>query len=156
MRRFLDSLRQVFDAIWAHKLRSFLTMFGIAWGVGSLLLLVGLGEGFRAGTKKSLAKFGEDYMQIFNGRVPAVGGSQLSSRQYYLTYQDYLDIRASQFVRNAAPVIYRGDLRLVSELAAAMATWMAPSPSSMTSDTNRSARDAGPTGTTSANATTCA
>jgi len=115
MRRFLDSLRQVFDAIWAHKLRSFLTMFGIAWGVGSLLLLVGLGEGFRAGTKKSLAKFGEDYMQIFNGRVPAVGGSQLSSRQYYLTYQDYLDIRASQFVRNAAPVIYRGDLRLVSE-----------------------------------------
>jgi len=115
MRRFLDSLRQVFDAIWAHKLRSFLTMFGIAWGVGSLLLLVGLGEGFRAGTKKSLAKFGEDYMQIFNGRVPAVGGSQLSSRQYYLNYQDYLDIRASQFVRNAAPVIYRGDLRLVSE-----------------------------------------
>jgi len=115
MRRFLDSLRQVFDAIWAHKLRSFLTMFGIAWGVGSLLLLVGLGEGFRAGTKKSLAKFGEDYMQIFNGRFPAVGGSQLSSRQYYLNYQDYLDIRASQFVRNAAPVIYRGDLRLVSE-----------------------------------------
>lgn len=115
MRRFLDSLRQVFGAIWAHKLRSFLTMFGIAWGVGSLLLLVGLGEGFRAGTKKSLAKFGEDYMQIFNGRVPAVGGSQLSSRQYYLNYQDYLDIRASQFVRNAAPVIYRGDLRLVSE-----------------------------------------
>jgi len=115
MRRFLDSLRHVFSAIWAHKLRSFLTMFGIAWGVGSLLLLVGLGEGFRAGTRKSLAKFGQDYMQIFNGRVPAVGGSQLSSRQYYLNYQDYQDIRNSQFVRNAAPVIYRGDLRLVSE-----------------------------------------
>jgi len=115
MRRFVDSLRQVFGAIWAHKLRSFLTMFGIAWGVGSLLLLVGLGEGFRAGTRKSLSKFGVDYMQIFNGRVPAVGSSQLSSRQYYLNYQDYLDIRASQLVRNAAPVIYRGDLRLVSE-----------------------------------------
>ena len=115
MGRFVDSLRQVLSAMWAHKLRSFLTMFGIAWGVGSLLLLVGLGEGFRAGTKKSLAKFGVDYMQIFNGRVPAVGGSQLSSRRYYLNYQDYLDIRNSQFVRNAAPVIYRGDLRLVSE-----------------------------------------
>src|SRR5512141_1559987 len=114
MRRFLDSLGQVLSAMWAHKLRSFLTMFGIAWGVGSLLLLVGLGEGFRAGTKKSLADFGEDYMQIFNGQVPAVGGSQLSSRQYYLNYQDYLDIRASQLVRNATPVIYRGDLRLVS------------------------------------------
>ncbi len=101
--------------MWANKLRSFLTMFGIAWGVGSLLLLVGLGEGFRAGTEKSLASFGEDYMQIYNGRVPAVGGSQLSSRQYYLNYQDYVDIRKSAYVRNAAPVIYRGDLRLVSE-----------------------------------------
>jgi putative ABC transport system permease protein len=115
MRRFVDSFRQVFAAMWAHKLRSFLTMFGIAWGVGSLLLLVGLGEGFRAGTEKSLAGFGEDYMQIFNGRVPAIGGSQLSSRQYYLDYQDYLDIRNSPYVRNATPVIYRGDLRLVSE-----------------------------------------
>lgn len=115
MRRFVDSFDQVLRAIWTHKLRSFLTMFGIAWGVGSLLLLVGLGEGFRAGTDKSLASFGEDYMQIFDGRVPAVGGSQLSSRQYYLNYQDYLDIRNSRFVRNATPVIYRGDLRLVSE-----------------------------------------
>ena len=115
MRRFVDSFRQVLSAMWAHKLRSFLTMFGIAWGVGSLLLLVGLGEGFRAGTAKELAGFGEDYMQMFNGRVPAVGGSQLSSRQYYLNYRDYLDIRHSPYVRNAAPVIYRGDLRLVSE-----------------------------------------
>ncbi len=114
MRWFLDSLGQVLSALWAHKLRSFLTMFGIAWGVGSLLLLIGLGEGFRAGTKKNLANFGEDYMQIFDGRVPAAGGSQLSSRQYFLNYQDYLDIRNSQFVRNATPVIYRGDLRLVS------------------------------------------
>jgi putative ABC transport system permease protein len=115
MRRLVDSFGQVLGAMWAHKLRSFLTMFGIAWGVASLLLLVGLGEGFRAGTQKNLAGFGEDYMQIYNGRVPAVGGSQLSSRQYYLNYQDYLDIRSSPYVRNATPVIYRGDLRLVSE-----------------------------------------
>jgi putative ABC transport system permease protein len=47
--------------------------------------------------------------------VPAIGGSQLSSRQYYLNYQDYEDIRNSPMVRNAAPIIYRGDLRLVSE-----------------------------------------
>jgi putative ABC transport system permease protein len=64
MRRLADSFGRVLGAMWARKLRSFLTMFGIAWGVGSLLLLVGLGEGFRAGTEKSLADFGEDYMQI--------------------------------------------------------------------------------------------
>jgi len=115
MRRFADSFGQVFHAMWTHKLRSFLTMFGIAWGVGSLLLLIGLGEGFRAGTQKNLADFGDDYMQIYNGRVPAIGRSQLSSRQYYLNYQDFLDIRNLPQVRNATPVIYRGDLRLVSD-----------------------------------------
>ena len=115
MRRFVDSFGQVLAAIWAHKLRSFLTMFGIAWGVGSLLLLIGLGEGFRAGTQKQLAGFGQDYMQIYNGRVPAMGSSQLSSRQYYLDYQDYLEIRNSPYVRDAAPIINRNDLRLVSE-----------------------------------------
>jgi putative ABC transport system permease protein len=116
MRRFLDIISQSLSTLWAHKLRSFLTMFGIAWGVGSLLLLIGLGEGFRAGAEKNLASFlGEDYMQIYNGRVPAVGSSQLSSRQYYLNYQDFVDIRNSPYVRDATPVIYRGDLRLVSE-----------------------------------------
>ena len=41
---FFEILRQMLRTLWAHKLRSFLTMFGIAWGVGSLLLLVGLGR----------------------------------------------------------------------------------------------------------------
>jgi putative ABC transport system permease protein len=54
----VDIIRQSLATLWAHKLRSFLTMFGIAWGVGSLLLLVGLGEGFRSGQDKNLAELG--------------------------------------------------------------------------------------------------
>ena len=45
MQNFSDTLGQVFRAMMANKLRTFLTMFGIAWGVGSLLVLVGLGRG---------------------------------------------------------------------------------------------------------------
>ena len=45
---------QTFRTLWAHKLRSFFTMFGIAWGVGSLLLLVGMGEGFRSGQAREM------------------------------------------------------------------------------------------------------
>src|SRR5579872_1286802 len=93
MRTLFDIIGQSVATLWAHKLRSFLTMFGIAWGVGSLLLLVGLGEGFRAGTKKNLANLGDDFMVIYNGRAPTIGSSQLSSREYYLNYQDYEDIR---------------------------------------------------------------
>ena len=67
MRTVLDIFGQIFRNLWAHKLRSFLTMFGIAWGVGSLLLLVGVGEGFRSGNKRELAEFGKDIMFIFPG-----------------------------------------------------------------------------------------
>src|SRR5579871_692238 len=117
MRTVADIFGQIFRNLWAHKLRSFLTMFGIAWGVGSLLLLVGVGEGFRSGNKRELAEFGKDIMFLFPGRAPAVQGNMTSARSYLLTYQDYRDIKQSGYVRNACPIISRGDLKEVSEFA---------------------------------------
>jgi putative ABC transport system permease protein len=117
MRPVLDIFAQIFRNLWAHKLRSFLTMFGIAWGVGSLLLLVGVGEGFRSGNKREMAEFGRDIMFLFPGRAPVVRGSMNSARSYLLTYDDYLDILNAPHVRNAAPLISRGDLHEVSEFA---------------------------------------
>jgi len=88
MRAVIDIFGQILRTLWAHKLRSFLTMFGIAWGVGSLLLLVGLGEGFRTGNQRNLSEYGENIMAVFPGRAPAVAGSMTSARAYRLTYQD--------------------------------------------------------------------
>ena len=116
-RMFADIFRQIFRTLWAHKLRSFLTMFGIAWGVGSLLLLVGLGEGFRSGNLRNMAELGQDIMFIFPGRAPAVHGQMNSARSYILTYQDYADIRNAPHVRNASPVLARNDVRTVSDFA---------------------------------------
>ena len=91
-------------------------MFGIAWGVGSLLLLVGLGEGFRSGNRKQFDELGEDVMFIWGGRAPAMNGSFTSMRSYRLTYKDYKDLLADcPDIRAAAPVISRGDVRAVSE-----------------------------------------
>jgi putative ABC transport system permease protein len=116
MRLLLDIFGQTLSTLWAHKLRSFLTMFGIAWGVGSLLLLVGLGEGFRSGNRKQFDELGENVMFIWSGRAPALNGSFTGMRQYYLTYKDYLDIlRDAPDVKMAAPVISRGDVRAVSD-----------------------------------------
>ena len=116
MRTVSDIFAQIFRNLWAHKLRSFLTMFGIAWGVGSLLLLVGVGEGFRSGNRRELAEFGKDIMFIFPGRAPAVKGSMNSARNYLLTYRDYTEIRAeAPHVRNACPLLSRTDLHEVSE-----------------------------------------
>jgi len=120
MQMAIDVLAQIFGTLWAHKLRSFLTMFGIAWGVGSLLLLVGLGEGFRTGNKRNLSEIGENIMMLFPGRAPVVQGSINSAREYRLTYQDYLDIRKeSPHILAITPVLNNGDVHAVSEFASA-------------------------------------
>ena len=116
VRLILDIFGQTLRTLWGHKLRSFLTMFGIAWGVFSLLLLVGLGEGFRSGNKKGFDTLGVNVMFIWSGRAPVMQGSFTALRQYYLTYRDYLDIlRDCKSVAAAAPIIQRGDLRAVSD-----------------------------------------
>ena len=116
MRMLLEIIRQSLATLWAHKLRSFLTMFGIAWGVGSLLLLVGLGEGFRSGQEKQLATLGQDIMFIFPGRIPAVEGSLQSGHTYRFTYDDYLALRnEARTLRTVSAVINREDIRAVSE-----------------------------------------
>ena len=120
MQLFLDIIRQSLQTLWAHKLRSFLTMFGIAWGVGSLLLLVGLGEGFRSGQKKNLANLGRDIMFTFPGRIPAVAGSLVSAQPYHFTYDDYVAIRnQARYLRAISPVLQREDIRASSDYTSA-------------------------------------
>ena len=123
MRMALDIFAQVLRTLWAHKLRSFLTMFGIAWGVGSLLMLVGLGEGFRSGQQRNMADIGQDVIFEWSGQVPNLSGQHQGLRRYYLTYKDYLDIRReASLVRDIVPIINRGDLRAVSEFASSSST----------------------------------
>ncbi|MBZ5614272.1 MAG: ABC transporter permease [Acidobacteriia bacterium] len=116
MRMLLDTFSQTLQTLWAHKLRSFLTMFGIAWGVGSLLLLAGVGEGFRNGNRKQLESFGKNIIFFFGGRAPAVEGSFNSMKWFNLTYDDYLAIKnESKLAINISPLIARDDIRAVSD-----------------------------------------
>jgi putative ABC transport system permease protein len=116
MRLIFDIFGQTLRTLWGHKLRSFLTMFGIAWGVFSLLLLVGLGEGFRSGNKRQFDTLGENVMFIWSSRAPMMQGSFTALRQYYLTDRDYQDIlQEAGSVGAVAPVIRRNDIRAVSD-----------------------------------------
>ncbi len=116
MRMLLDIFGQTLRTLWAHKLRSFLTMFGIAWGVGSLLLLAGVGEGFRNGNRRQLETFGKNIIFFWGGRAPAVTGSFSSMKWFNLTYDDYRDIKnESKLALNISPVIARDDIRAVSD-----------------------------------------
>ena len=58
-------------------------------GIGSLLLLVGLGEGFGRGQENELATLGQNIMFLFPGRVPAVEGSTQSAQLYLLLWSAF-------------------------------------------------------------------
>ena len=72
-----DLLGDVFRTLWAHKLRTFLTMFGIAWGIVSIVLMVAAGEGLRKGQEDQAKNLGKDIMIVFHGRTSLqVGGAR--------------------------------------------------------------------------------
>ena len=76
-----DLFRDVFQTLWAHKLRTALTMFGIAWGVISIVLMVAAGEGLRVGQAKVSQNFGRDLMIIFAGRTSLQAGGTRAGRR---------------------------------------------------------------------------
>ena len=114
MQSFADILGEVFRAMMANKLRTFLTMFGIAWGVGSLLVLVGLGEGFRKGQRRNLASVGNDVIMMWSGTIPAVPNQHTAMRPYKLTPADEAAMRKLPELRSVTSILSRQDLYEVS------------------------------------------
>ncbi|WP_263358275.1 ABC transporter permease [Acidicapsa ligni] len=114
MQSLADILGEVFRAMMANKLRTFLTMFGIAWGVGSLLVLVGLGEGFRSGQRRNLASVGNDVVMAFDSTIPALPFQHTAMRPYKLTLKDEADMRALPELRAVTATLNRSDLYEVS------------------------------------------
>jgi len=77
---FRDLILDTLRTLWSHKLRTFLTMFGIAWGIISITLMVAAGEGLRVGMKKQQETFAKDLMIFFNGRTSMQAGGLRAGR----------------------------------------------------------------------------
>ena len=99
-----ELLRQVLSSLARNKLRSFLTMSGIAWGVASMVLIVAMGDGFKLGQRNNTKQLGESIVIIFGGRTESQAGGQRAGRRVRLTYDDLRDIRREcwQVVRSTA------------------------------------------------------
>jgi putative ABC transport system permease protein len=79
---------QVFSNLRANKLRSFLTMFGILWGVISVVVLAATGEGFRRGNDHVLEELGKNIAIVWGSRTSMQAGGQRAGRQILLTVDD--------------------------------------------------------------------
>jgi putative ABC transport system permease protein len=83
-----DLLFDVLRTLWAHKLRAFLTMFGIAWGIVSIVLMVAAGEGLRKGQEEQARTLGKDVMIVFHGRTSLQAGGIHAGRLIHWEDQD--------------------------------------------------------------------
>jgi len=83
----------VFSSLLRNKLRSILTMAGIAWGVASIVLIVAMGDGFKIGQRGRMRTLGENIVIVFNGRTEMQPGGRRAGRTIRLNYDDVRDIR---------------------------------------------------------------
>jgi putative ABC transport system permease protein len=100
--------KQTLAALRAHKMRSFLTMFGIAWGIASVIILVGLGLGFSKDQKKRMEMLGKDLVIMWGGRTSAQAGGLAAGRKITLTIDDARLIRNQCYlVKAVSPELQR-------------------------------------------------
>ncbi len=78
---FRDLILDTLRTLWSHKLRTFLTMFGIAWGIISITLMIAAGEGLRVGQMRQQETFAKDLMIFFNGRTSMQAGGLRAGRE---------------------------------------------------------------------------
>jgi putative ABC transport system permease protein len=83
-----DLLAEVWANVSANRLRSVLTMFGIGWGVMTIVILSATGEGFQRGNARVLNELGKNILIIRNGRTSLQAGGQRAGRVIRLTLDD--------------------------------------------------------------------
>jgi len=112
---FQDLFAQTLANLRANKLRSFLTMFGIVWGVISVLILSAVGEGFGRGNQHVLEELGKNIVIIRNGRTSLQAGGERAGQIVRLTIEDvYALQRESKLLDSMSPELMRGGLRAKS------------------------------------------
>ena len=105
---FHEILKQTLAALWETKLRSFLTMFGIIWGITSVILLVGLGIGFSADQKEHMKSIGTDIAICFAGKTAMPSGGYAAGRDMTLTVGDAIAIQQlAPLIKTVSPELQR-------------------------------------------------
>jgi putative ABC transport system permease protein len=89
-------------------MRNILTMFGIIWGIASVIILVGLGRGFIVDQKEHMKTLGKDLVIVWGGRTSSQVGGLAAGREISVTVDDARTIRDEcYFVKNVSPELRR-------------------------------------------------
>lgn len=106
--RFAGSGRFALQAIVSHRLRSFLTLLGIAVGIAAVILLTSIGEGVHQYVLSEFTQFGTNVIAIAPGKVKTGGQppSGIPTTARLLTMEDALSLKQLPNVTAATPLVW--------------------------------------------------
>ncbi len=100
---FAETFKLAFAAIWAHKLRSFLTLLGMIIGVAAFMVVLSLLRGFNLYVDEKIAGIGSNLITVqrfsFDDFKDSDTLNEAQRRNKELDFQDY------QFIKDRAQLI---------------------------------------------------
>jgi len=105
-------LSQTIQTLLAHRLRSFLAVIAIVWGVISVLVLVALGEGFYQTNTKSFALLMSDTQMVFPSQTTKAWQGLPVRRNVSPSESDMREISRQSAVRNISVIYEKWDARV--------------------------------------------
>jgi len=104
----MDILRQTYRNLAANKARSFLTMFGIGWGLICLILMTSMGEGMWVAQKQKARALGQNIMIVWGGRTSKGKEGIRPGKVIRLTLDDYFILKQqAAYLQRLSPEVQR-------------------------------------------------
>jgi putative ABC transport system permease protein len=101
-------LTQTWMNLSANKTRSFLTMFGIAWGLICLILMTSMGEGMWVAQQQKARTLGQNIMIVWGGMTSKGSEGIRSGKSIRLTADDYFTLKQkATHLKRLSPEIQR-------------------------------------------------
>lgn len=85
---FIQHCRQSFQAILSNKVRSFLSILGILFGVGAVIAMMALGQGAKISMEQRLKSLGSNLLSIRGGHSQFHGSSTGAGTVTRFTFED--------------------------------------------------------------------
>jgi putative ABC transport system permease protein len=89
----LDAWQEIYQTMVAHKLRTFLTLLTVAWGIFMLVLLLGAGKGIQNGVERQFQDDAVNSIWVYRGKTTIPFEGHPRGRRIQFDNTDYEKIR---------------------------------------------------------------
>ena len=107
----IETVKMAFKAIWANKIRSFLTMLGVIIGVMSVTVLMAIGQGTTSSVTDSISSMGTNMISVTIQTRRFGFGMNKSSRSssakgtVILKAEDVLALKDNEYIQYVSPTV---------------------------------------------------